>query len=224
MTLWLSWSSGKDSAWTLHELRAAGVEVTALFTTINEATDRVAMHGVRRSLLEAQAAAAGLPLHILPLPWPCTNADYETIMGRFVADARAGGVTRMAFGDLYLEDIRRYREANLSGTGIEPVFPLWGRPTRALATDMIGSGLKAIVTAVDLSRIPAAFAGRRFDEDMVDALPDAADACGENGEFHTLVIAGPMFARPLAVELGEVVERDGIAFADVRPADAAVDA
>lgn len=212
----LSWSSGKDCAWALHALRTTpGVEVVGLLTTVNAAFDRVAMHGVRRSVLEAQAAAAGLPLHVVDLPWPCSNADYERLMGAFVARALGDGVEAMAFGDLYLEDIRRYREKKLAGTGLTPLFPLWGKPTRALADEMISSGLEAHVAVIDKSKLDASFAGRRFDQAFLADLPAGTDPCGENGEFHTCVTAGPMFARPLNVTVGETVERDGFAFADL---------
>jgi uncharacterized protein (TIGR00290 family) len=215
MTTWLSWSSGKDSAWSLHELRRAGVPVTALFTTVNAAFDRVAMHGVRRALLEAQAEAAGLPLHVLEIPHPCPNADYERIMGTFVAEAKASGVTEMAFGDLFLADIRAYREQQLAGTGIAPIFPLWQRETRALAQEMIAGGLVAHLTCVDPSKLDRAFAGRAFDAALLADLPAGVDPCGENGEFHTFVSAGPMFCDPVQVRRGEVVERDGFVFADL---------
>jgi uncharacterized protein (TIGR00290 family) len=215
MTTWLSWSSGKDSAWSLHELRRAGVPVTALFTTVNAAFDRVAMHAVRRELLAAQARAAGLPLHVIEIPYPCPNADYERIMGTFVAEAKASGVTEMAFGDLFLADIRAYREQQLAGTGIAPIFPLWQRETRALAQEMIAGGLVAHLTCVDPSKLDRAFAGRAFDAALLADLPAGVDPCGENGEFHTFVSAGPMFCDPVQVRRGEVVERDGFVFADL---------
>jgi uncharacterized protein (TIGR00290 family) len=215
MTTWLSWSSGKDSAWSLHELRRAGVPVTALFTTVNAAFDRVAMHAVRRELLAAQARAAGLPLHVIEIPYPCPNADYERIMGTFVAEAKASGVTEMAFGDLFLADIRAYREQQLAGTGIAPIFPLWQRETRARAQEMIAGGLVAHLTCVDPSKLDRAFAGRAFDAALLADLPAGVDPCGENGEFHTFVSAGPMFCDPVQVRRGEVVERDGFVFADL---------
>jgi uncharacterized protein (TIGR00290 family) len=220
MKTWLSWSTGKDSAWSLHILRGSGgAEVTALFTTVNAAFDRVAMHAVRRELVEAQARAAGLPLHLIEIPHPCPNADYERIMGAFVAKARAGGVDAMAFGDLFLSDIRAYRERQLAGTGIAPLFPLWGRDTRALAGEMIDGGLIAHVTCVDPSRLDRTFAGRRFDRALLADLPPAVDPCGENGELHTFVSAGPMLRRAVGVRVGAVVERDGFVFADLLPAD-----
>jgi uncharacterized protein (TIGR00290 family) len=214
----LSWSSGKDSAWALHALRRRGdVTVVGLVTTVNAAFDRVAMHGVRRELLEAQAQAAGLPLHALPIPYPCPNEDYERIMGTFVAEQAAAGIEAMAFGDLFLQDIRRYREAKLAGTGIAPLFPLWGIDTGKLAREMIAGGLEAYVTCVDPSKLPASFAGRRFDADFLADLPAGVDPCAENGEFHTFACAGPMFAQPIAVAPGDVVTRDGFVFCDLVP-------
>jgi uncharacterized protein (TIGR00290 family) len=216
MKTWLSWSSGKDSAWSLHVLRRGGeAEVAALFTTVNAAFDRVAMHAVRRELAEAQARAAGLPLYAIAIPHPCPDAEYERIMGAFVARARAEGVEAMAFGDLFLADIRAYRERQLAGTGIAPLFPLWGRDTRALAVEMIDAGLVAHVTCVDPSRLDRSFAGRRFDHALLADLPPAVDPCGENGELHTFVSDGPMLASPLAVRPGAITERDGFVFADL---------
>lgn len=217
----LSWSTGKDSAWSLHVLRQdPSVEVTGLFTTVNEAFDRVAMHAVRRQLLEAQAAAAGLPLHVIDIPWPCTNEAYEQRLGAFVAAQKAAGVEAMAFGDLFLEDIRAYRVDKLAGSGIEPVFPIWGRDTALLAREMIAGGLKARLTCVDPANLPAAFAGRQFDAELLADLPEGIDPCGENGEFHTCVYAGPMFSHEIEIDLGEVQTRDGFVFADLLPAAA----
>jgi uncharacterized protein (TIGR00290 family) len=216
MKTWLSWSSGKDSAWSLHVLRQGGqAEVTRLFTTVNAAFDRVAMHAVRRTLLEAQAHAANLQLHVIDIPYPCPNAEYERIMGAFVAKARTEGVEAMAFGDLFLADIRAYRERQLAGTGIVSLFPLWGRDTHALAREMIDSGLVAHVTCVDPARLDKSFAGRRFDRAFLADLPVSADPCGENGEFHTFASAGPMFRAPIAVGAGVVTERDSFVFADL---------
>jgi len=220
----LAWSSGKDSAWSLHVLSEAAARdpraprVVGLLTTVNETHDRVAMHAVRRELLAAQAAAAGLPLFEVPIPSPCSNAEYERAMATAMARARGDGIAHVAFGDLFLADIRRYREEKLAGTGLTPLFPLWGRPTRALAEEMLAGGLVAHLTAVDPRQIDARFAGRRFDRALLDELPPGADPCGENGEFHTFVSAGPMLSRPLAVRTGEVVTRDGFVFADVLPA------
>jgi len=212
----LSWSTGKDSAWSLHVLRQRrDVRVVGLVTTINAAFDRVAMHGVRRALAVAQAEAAGLPLHVLPIPYPCPNEDYERIMGAFVAEQAAAGVEAMAFGDLFLEDIRRYRETKLAGTGIAPLFPLWGIETAKLAREMIDGGLEARITCVDPRKLPTSFAGRRFDAALLADLPAGVDPCAENGEFHTFCCAGPMFQRPIAVALGEVVTRDGFVFCDL---------
>jgi len=215
----VSWSSGKDSAWTLHVLRASpDVEVTALLTTVNEVHDRVAMHGVRRSLLQAQADSLGLPLVVAPIPHPCSNEEYERVMAGAVARAREEGVEAFAFGDLFLEDIRRYRESRLAGTGVKPLFPLWGRPTTALAEEMIAGGLRARVVTVDPRHLSPDFAGRSFDSAFLADLPARVDPCGENGEFHTFAWAGPMFRRPLELCSGAVVEREGFVFADLMPA------
>jgi len=212
----LSWSSGKDSAWSLHLLRQdPAIEVVALVTTLNEAFDRVAMHSVRRELLEAQAAAARLPLWIVPLPWPCSNEQYESRMRGLCARAVAEGVEAMAFGDLFLTDIRAYREKQLAGSGLEPLFPVWQIPTDRLARQMIASGLRAKITCVDPRVLPGGFAGRDFDAELLADLPPVVDPCGENGEFHSFVCDGPMFAQPVPVRQGEVVERDGFVFADL---------
>jgi len=215
----LSWSTGKDSAWALHLLRQRDdVELVGLVTTINAAFDRVAMHGVRRALVEAQAEATGLPLHVLPIPYPCPNEMYEAVMGEFVARQVAEGVEAMAFGDLFLEDIRRYREAKLAGTGIAPLFPVWGIDTPKLARDMIGAGLVAHIACLDPRKLPASLAGRRFDLDLLSELPAGVDPCAENGEFHTFACAGPMFRRPIPISVGKPVARDGFVFCDVVPA------
>ncbi len=217
--LLLSWSSGKDSAWTLHRLRQRNdFEIVGLVTTVNSEFSRVAMHGVREELLEAQARAAGLPLWRLPLPHPCPNAEYERLMRSFIERARAAGITHMAFGDLFLEDIRAYRERQLRGTGITPVFPLWQLNTPQLARDMLGAGLRAYLTCVDPRCLDRAFAGRAYDATLLSDLPDGVDPCGENGEFHTFCHAGPMFDQPITVRTGMVVERDGFVFADLLPA------
>jgi uncharacterized protein (TIGR00290 family) len=215
---WVSWSSGKDSAWALHTVRQQGdLEVTALLTTVNVTHGRVAMHAVREELVRRQADALQLPLVVVPLPWPCPNSAYEEAMARAVAQACSEGVSHMVFGDLFLEDIRRYREEKLAGTGITPLFPVWGLDTAKLARDMIQSGLKATLTCVDPQKLDRTFAGRRFDQALLDDFPPAIDPCGENGEFHTFCFAGPMFRSPIAVTPGEVVERDGFVFADVLP-------
>ncbi|HUJ88068.1 MAG TPA: ATP-binding protein [Burkholderiales bacterium] len=217
----LSWSSGKDSAWALHCLRSnREIELAGLFTTVNLEFDRVAMHGVRRSLLEAQAASIGLPLFVIPIPNPCPNAVYEAAMAEFVAQARTLGTTHFAFGDLFLEDVRRYRIDKLAGTGVEPLFPLWGRPTRALAREMVDKGLRAYLSCVDPKQAPRAWAGRLFDRKFVDEMPEGIDPCAEHGEFHTFAFDGPMFARPVSVAPGEIVERDGFVFADLSEREA----
>ncbi len=218
--LLLSWSSGKDSAWALHRLRQSGAwQIAGLLTTLNAAFDRVAMHSTRRALLEAQAHAAGLPLWPVALPWPCSNAEYEAAMRKACDAAIAAGIEAVAFGDLFLEDVRRYREEKLSGTCIEPVFPVWGLDTRQLAEEMIASGLRARIVCVDPKKLPREFAGREFDWDFLRELPAGVDPCGENGEFHSAVYAGPMFGEAIPIESGEVVERDGFVFADVRLAE-----
>lgn len=214
---WLSWSSGKDSAWALHVLRQSGeYEVAGLFTTVNSAFGRVAMHAVRVELLHEQAQAVGLPLHLIEIPYPCSDEQYAAVMAGFVARAGGDGVRCMAFGDLYLQDVRRYREERLLGTGIEAVFPLWDMPTRELLAEMLAGGLRARLTCVDPRVLPAEFAGRELTLEMLGSLPPGVDSCGENGEFHTFVFDGPMFARPLDIEMGEVVTRDGFVFADCR--------
>jgi uncharacterized protein (TIGR00290 family) len=211
----LSWSSGKDSAWTLHTLRQqGGYDVVGLVTTVNRAFDRVAMHGTRASVLRAQAAAAGLPLIELPLPWPCSNQQYEAAMRDACAAARRDDIEAMAFGDLYLEDVRRYREERLTGTGITPVFPLWGRETGALVGQMLDGGLRARITCVDPRKLPPSFAGRELDESLLAELPPGTDPCAENGEFHTCAYAGPMFAEPILLAPGPIEDHDGFVFAD----------
>lgn len=212
----LSWSSGKDSAWALHVLRQdPSVDVAGLLTTFNESADRVAMHAVRRTLVEAQAGAARLPVWPVFIPSPCPNEIYEARMAGAVARAKQAGITHVAFGDLFLEDVRRYREDRMAGTGIAVLFPLWGRPTAALAREMVGGGLSAVVTCLNPALIDRSFAGRRFDGAFLDDLPVSVDPCGERGEFHTFCSAGPMFDAPIAVETGIVLERDGFVFVDV---------
>lgn len=212
----ISWSSGKDSAFALHEVRRAGeFDVVAALTTVTETFGRVSIHGVRDEVLRAQCEATGLPQRIVPIPYPCPNEVYEARMGEAVAAAVRDGITHMIFGDLFLADIRAYREARLAGTGIAPLFPLWGRPTPALARAMIESGLQAYLATVDLQKLSAEFAGRRFDAQLLADLPEGVDPCGENGEFHTCVVAGPVFSQPLAVETGERVIRDGYAYCDL---------
>jgi uncharacterized protein (TIGR00290 family) len=212
----LSWSSGKDSAWSLHLLRRdPEIEIVSLITTINEAFDRVAMHSVRRQLLERQAEAAGLPLWVIPLPWPCTNDEYESRMRRVCARAVGEDIQAIAFGDLFLADIRAYRERQLEGTGLDPMFPVWQIPTAELARDMIAAGLRAKITCIDPNRLSPDFAGRDFDAQFLADLPRDVDPCGENGEFHSFVYQGPMFHHPIPVRAGDVVERDGFVFADL---------
>lgn len=214
----LSWSSGKDSAWALQVLRnEPAVEVVGLLTTVNAAANRVAMHAVREELLDGQGASLGLPVIKLRLPNPCPNEQYDEVMRAAMERAKGDGIEAIAFGDLFLEDVRRYREDRLRPTGIQPLFPLWKRPTAALAREMVGAGLEAILTCVDPRRLDASLAGRAFDEALLSDLPPTVDPCGEHGEFHTFVFAGPMFSSPLAVEVGPVVERDGFVFADVEP-------
>jgi uncharacterized protein (TIGR00290 family) len=217
MKILLSWSTGKDSAWTLHVLRQQYPgAVAGLLTTLNQAFDRVAMHAVRRRLVEAQAVAAGVPLHAVNIPWPCSNAQYEELMKIAVNGFLAAGFTHVAFGDLFLEDVRRYREERLAGTGLTPLFPVWKTKTTAeLAREMIGGGLRAYLTCVDPRKLDRSFAGRAFDAALLADLPAGVDPCGENGEFHSFVWDGPMFQQPLAIRVGDVVDRDGFVFADL---------
>lgn len=216
MKILLSWSSGKDSAWALHRLNESHPgAVGGLLTTVNEAVDRVAMHAVRRSVLEAQARMAGLPLRVVPIPHPCPNEVYEQRMAIAVADAVRDGFTHVAFGDLFLEDVRRYREERLAGTGLEPMFPVWGLPTARLAEEMIDQGLRARLSCIDTRVLDASFAGRPFDRSLLDDLPAGVDPCGENGEFHTCVSAGPMFANALDLQTGEVVTREPFVWTDL---------
>ena len=218
----LSWSSGKDSAWTLHVLRQQpDVELVGLLTTFNEAADRVAMHAVRRELAERQAAATGLPLWSVPLPSPCSNEEYEARMRALITRAQAAGVAQVAFGDLYLEDVRDYRVRMMAGTGIEPVFPIWCSPqeTPGLARRMIAAGLQAVLTCVDPQQLDPRFVGCSFDAGLLAELPAGVDPCGERGEFHSFCHAGPMFEAPIPVRPGETVTRDGFCFADLLPGD-----
>ena|ERR1700722_14243745 len=215
----LSWSSGKDSAWSLYVLPQRGeYEVVGLLTTFNEVADRVAMHAVRRELVERQAVAAGIPLRAVPLPWPCSNQEYESRMAQTCAQAVSEGIEGVAFGDLFLEDVRDYRKAQLKDTGLEPIFPLWGLPTGLLAKEMIACGLRAKLTCVDTEKLDRSFAGREFDESLLADLPEDVDPCGERGEFHSFVYAGPMFKEELAVSVGETVVQDRFVFADVMTA------
>ncbi len=214
----LSWSSGKDSAWTLHVLRQSDdVEVVGLLTTINTNFQRVAMHGTRHALLQAQSNAARLPLWEVPLPWPCNNDIYEEAMSAACTSAVQQGISAIAFGDLFLEDVRRYREERLRGTGLEPMFPLWGRDTRQLIREMLDAGLGARIVCVDPSKLAGDFIGRDLDYDLSSRLPAGVDPCGENGEFHTFAHAGPMFSQRIPIQGGETVERDGFLFGDILP-------
>src|SRR5215472_1452744 len=215
---WLAWSSGKDSAWSLHTLRQSGeFEIVALLTTVNRTHERVAMHAVRESLLDMQAAAVGLPLVKVQIPSPCPNATYEWTMSQAMARARAEDVWHIAFGDLFLEDIRAYREKHLAECAMKPVFPLWGRDTLRLAEEMLAGGLSARLTCVDPRKLERSFAGRRFDAELLEALPAGVDPCGENGEFHTFANEGPMFREKIPVVMGEIVERESFLFADLLP-------
>jgi uncharacterized protein (TIGR00290 family) len=211
----MSWSTGKDSAWALHLLRRdPAIEIVGLLTTLNTEFQRVAMHGTRRSVLEAQAEAAQLPLWLVPLPWPCSNEIYEERMTKICERAVAENVDAMAFGDLFLRDVRAYRERQLAPTGIEPLFPLWEIPTDELAREMVAGHLRARLTCVDTKQLPATFAGREFDDELLRDLPTSVDPCGERGEFHTCVYEGPMFNARLPLEQGEIVERYGFVYAD----------
>ena len=212
----LSWSSGKDSARSLHVLRERSeYEIAGLLTTFNEVADRVAMHAVRRELVERQADAAGLPLWNIPLPWSCSNEQYESLMTETCARAVAAGIEGIAFGDLFLEDVRAYREKQMKDTGLQPIFPLWGQPTRDLAKAMIASGTRAKLTCVDTHKLDASFVGREFDENLLAALPEEVDPCGENGEFHSFVYAGPMLSAKIPVSVGESVVRGQFVFSDL---------
>jgi uncharacterized protein (TIGR00290 family) len=212
----IAWSSGKDSAWALHEVRRAGeLDVVGALTTITDSFGRVSIHGLRQELLLAQLDAAGLAPTIVRIPYPCPNEIYQREMAAAMEEAKARGVTHVIFGDLFLEDVRAYRESRLAPIGMTPVFPLWQRPTDALAREMIASGVDARLVCVDLKKLPKTFAGRRFDRDLLADLPAGVDPCGENGEFHSFVAAGPMLSRPILVTLGDTVERDGFAYADL---------
>jgi uncharacterized protein (TIGR00290 family) len=215
----IAWSSGKDSAWALHEARRTGeFDIVGAVTTVTDTFGRVSMHGVREAILQAQLAAAGLPSIVVRIPYPCPNEVYEARMAEALAAAKADGISAIIFGDLFLEDIRAYRVAKLAGTGIEPLFPLWQRPTDQLAQDMIAGGLETYLATVDLKKLPTSFAGRKFDQALLADFPPGIDPCGENGEFHSCVVAGPMFSRRIEVRVGETVARDGFAYADLLPA------
>jgi len=214
----LSWSSGKDSAWSLYVLRQqVDVEMVGLFSTINQEFERVAMHAVRVALVREQAACLGLPVSFVPIPYPCTNADYERIMAVFIKQAEDEGVEQIAFGDLFLEDIRQHREDMLQGSSIKPIFPLWGKPTEALSREMVMAGLRAVITCIDPKKLSNEFAGKTYDASFLGQLPDDIDPCGEYGEFHSFAFAGPMFKQAVKFNAGETVERDGFVFADLLP-------
>lgn len=213
-----SWSSGKDSAWALHVLQHdPDIQVVGLFSTVNQQHQRVAMHAVRVELLQRQADAVGLPLQILPIPHPCSNEQYGSIMNVFLAEAQKRHIECIAFGDLFLQEVRDYRENALKETGITPIFPLWQRPTNQLIRQMLSEGLRAVITCIDPRQLPATFIGRELSSSLLAELPHTADPCGENGEYHTFVTNGPMFHYPIEVQTGEVVERDGFVFLDLLP-------
>ncbi len=215
----IAWSGGKDSAWTLHVLRQQpDVEIAGLFTTVHEDVARVAVHEVRVSLLSAQAEAAGVRLNTISIPRPCPNAVYESAISKFLGTQAGEGITHLAFGDLFLEDIRRYREKQFAASGLKLLFPLWGLGTRALAEEMTAAGLRAIITCVDLKRAPGEWAGSVFDAEFVARVPPAIDPCGENGEFHTFVFEGPMLSAPVRARPGELTQSGGFAYADLLPA------
>lgn len=214
----ISWSSGKDCAWALYKLQQnPEIELVGLFCTVNNEFDRVAMHGVRAELLLKQAKSIGLPLEIIEIPYPCSNAEYGKIMGQFVERAESDNVEYFAFGDLFLEDLRNYREEKLKGSGVKPIFPIWGIPTDELSREMIRRGLRAVITCIDPKQAPKEFVGREFDERFVDSLPKTIDPCGENGEFHSFVFDGPMFNEQIEIVVGDIVHLDGFVFADVLP-------
>lgn len=214
----LSWSSGKDSAWVLHLLRQdLRIDVLGLFTVMNQTHARVSMHATRPEILQRQADSIGLPLRTIALPDPCTNEQCDAVMRHFVIESASNGIECMAFGDLFLEDIRKYRECQLKGTGIEPIFPLWEIPTAELAEQMLSAGIEAYVSSVDLKRLPSHFAGRKWSRDLLKEFPQDCDPCGENGEIHTVVVGGPMFTKSIPIKIGEIVERNGFAYADIIP-------
>jgi uncharacterized protein (TIGR00290 family) len=212
----LSWSSGKDSAWALHILRQQqNIELAGLFSTVNREFERVAMHAVRNELVHQQARSLGLPIQFIEIPYPCSDTEYAAIMQGFLTQAKEQGIEQIAFGDLFLEDVRQYREQNLAGTGITPIFPLWGIPTDELSREMVKSGLRAKVTCIDPKKLPEELSGRDYDELFLQALPDSADPCGENGEFHSFVYDGPMFQERIDIQTGKTVTRDGFVFTDL---------
>jgi uncharacterized protein (TIGR00290 family) len=214
----LSWSSGKDSAWALHALRQQeDIEVVSLFCTFNKKYERGAMHAVRNELILRQADSVGLPLELIPIPDPCSDSEYKTIMADFIAEVKTKGIEGIAFGDLFLEEVRNYREDSLAGTGITPLFPLWGIPTNELSKEMVSSGLRAIITCIDLKQLSAEFSGHVYDSTFLAQIPDSIDPCGENGEFHSFAYDGPMFKDKVNICVGETVTRDGFIFTDILP-------
>jgi uncharacterized protein (TIGR00290 family) len=214
----LSWSSGKDSAWALHMLKQdPGIELVGLFTVINRKYSRVSMHATRMETLQRQAEAIGLPVETISLPDPCTNEQCDAVMRQFVSEAAGRGIELMAFGDLFLEDVRKYRENQLKGSGIDPYFPLWGIPTSDLAEEMLSAGVEAYISSIDLNKLPLRFAGQKWSRDLIAEFPGDCDPCGENGEIHTVVVAGPMFREPVPVRVGEIVNRNGFGYADIIP-------
>ena len=214
----LSWSSGKDSAWALHVLqREPHVDVAGLFCTVNKEFDRVAMHAVRVELLQQQAKSVGLPLYMIRIPYPCSNDEYDEAMASFIDEAKKENIECFAFGDLFLEDVRRYREERLKETGIMPIFPVWGIPTKELSRKMVASGLKAVITCVDPRFLAREFSAREYNGSFLDDIPEGVDPCGENGEFHSFAFNGPMFQNPIEILLGETVHRDGFVFTDILP-------
>ncbi|MCJ7524029.1 MAG: adenine nucleotide alpha hydrolase [Candidatus Aminicenantes bacterium] len=215
----LSWSSGKDSAWALHVLRRQpDINVVGLFCTVNQEFERVAMHAVRIELLHQQAQNIGLPVQLIPIPHPCGDAEYGRIMKSFVGQTKQQGIECFAFGDIFLEDVRKYREANLSASGITPIFPLWGMATGKLSREMVKGGLRAIITCIDPKHLSADFAGQEYGNSFLERIPANIDPCGENGEFHTFAYDGPMFIKPAHISIGETVSRDGFVFTDLLPA------
>ena len=216
----LSWSSGKDSAWTLYTvMQNPDYKVKGLFTTITRNFDRVSMHGVRTELIKLQAEAIGLPLHLITLPYPCSNEQYEAIMQEFIEKVLSTGIDFMAFGDIYLEDVRRYREEKLAGSAITPLFPIWGQTSEEISRELISLGFEAYITSVDPDKIPGRFVGQKYDQKFLNQLPSSVDPCGENGEFHSFVTNGPIFKKPLEVVVGEIVSRDGFLYADIKSKD-----
>jgi uncharacterized protein (TIGR00290 family) len=214
----LSWSSGKDSAWALYLLeKDTNVDLIGLFTVVNEKYDRVAMHAVRTELLQKQADALGFPLKIIHIPDPCNDEEYKKVMSGFMENVFSQKIEYMAYGDLFLQDIRNYRENHLKGTGIMPIFPLWNKPTKELAEEILYSGVCAYITCVDPRKMSPECIGQKWSRSLIDSLPKTVDPCGENGEFHTVVVDGPMFKKPVKVSVGEVIERDGFVFADIIP-------